>query len=58
MARQPCPECLHRIRMRLWQLTARHPGHSHLLDIEKKVRCSGCGYRIGNRIYVTIADRD
>ena len=53
-----CPECRHRVGMRLWQLTARHPGHEHLIDVEKRLRCRRCGNRTGNRIYVTIADRD
>lgn len=53
-----CPECRHRAQMRLWELTARHPGHAHLTDVEMKLRCRRCGNRTGNKVYVTIASRE
>ena len=53
-----CPECRRRTQMRLWELTGRHPGHTHLTDVEKKLRCRQCGNCVGNKVYVTIADRE
>lgn len=44
--------------MRLWELTARHPGHEHLVDVERKLRCRRCGSRQGNRVYVTVVERE
>jgi DNA-directed RNA polymerase subunit RPC12/RpoP len=53
-----CSACRRRAQMRLWELTARHPGHTHLIDVERRLRCRHCGNREGNSVYVTIADRE
>lgn len=50
-----CGVCRHRRQVRLWQLKARHPGYTHLIDVERKLRC---GNRANNHVLVEIADRD
>ena len=42
-------------QLRPWELIAHHPGHTHLTDVEPKLRCRRCGNRAGNKIYVTVA---
>ena len=53
-----CGMCRHRTQMRLWQLTAGQPAHARLIDIEARLRCQRCGNRAGNRVLVSIAERD
>lgn len=53
-----CGTCKRRAQMRLWQLTARNPGHVHLINLEAKLVCRQCGSRKGNRVYVTLASRE
>jgi ribosomal protein L37E len=53
-----CGACGHRRDMRLWELTARHLGFAYLIDVERHLRCRRCGNREGNRVLVTVADRD
>lgn len=53
-----CSECRHRASMRLWEVTRGLPGHTYLMDVEDRLRCRHCGNREGNRIYVTLADRN
>ena len=53
-----CAECRHRTYLRLWQITAGRPHYTYLTDLEDKLRCQKCGNRAGNRILVTIAERD
>ena len=48
----------HQAWLRLWQLTAGQPGHARLIDIEARLRCQRCGNRTGNRVLVSIAERD
>ena len=44
--------------MRLWQLLAKRPTYTHLTEVEAKLRCQRCGNREGNRVLVTMADRN
>jgi ribosomal protein L37E len=53
-----CGACRHRSQMRLWQLTAGRRDDTHLLDLERKLRCRRCGNRAGNKVLVTVAERD
>jgi hypothetical protein len=48
-------ECEHRMQMRLWELTACHPTHTHFIGVESRLRCCHCGNRGGNKVYVTVA---
>lgn len=34
------------------------PPYTRLVDIERKLRCDGCGNREGNTLSVTMAPRD
>ena len=53
-----CGECQHRRQMRIWQLTAGRPLDTRLTDVEAKLRCQRCGNREGNRVLVTMVERD
>ena len=53
-----CGACRHQAWLRLWQLTAGQPAHARLIDIEARLRCQRCGNRAGNRVLVSIAERD
>jgi hypothetical protein len=54
-----CGVCRHRRQIRLWQLKARHPDHTRLVDVERRLRCLRCGHRgEPNHVLVEIADRD
>jgi hypothetical protein len=44
--------------MPLQQVNAGCPPYIHLTDIEAKLQCQRCGNRAGNRVLVTLADRD
>ncbi len=52
-----CEGCRHRARVPPKLLTAGRPGHTRLIDLERKLVCSACGNRHGNRLSVTMMDR-
>ncbi len=53
-----CPACGHKGRVDAATLGRGRPDHARLIDLERKLRCRGCGNRDDNRILVTMASRE
>jgi DNA-directed RNA polymerase subunit RPC12/RpoP len=53
-----CPTCGHKGRLDAASLGRGQPDYTRLMDLERKLRCRGCGNREGNRILVTMAARE
>ena len=53
-----CPTCGHKGRVHLSALSHGRPGHTRLMNLERKLRCTSCGNRQDNRILVSIAPRE
>ena len=53
-----CPSCGHKGRVYPTALSHGQPGHTRLMDLERKLRCTSCGNRQDNRILVSMASRE
>jgi hypothetical protein len=53
-----CGACRRRARIDAWLLQHGRPPFTRLLDLERKLRCSGCGNRQGNTLSVSMAPRN
>jgi DNA-directed RNA polymerase subunit RPC12/RpoP len=59
-----CPACGHKGRLDAAVLGRSRPGrppppgHTRLMDLERRLRCRRCGNRDDNRILVTLAPRE
>lgn len=59
-----CPACGHKGRLDAASLSRGRPGrppppgHTRLMDLERRLRCRHCGNRDDNRILVTLAARE
>ena len=53
-----CGQCRRTTNLNPWLLRAGRPDWTHLTDLERSLVCKGCGNREGNRLLVTLAERD
>jgi hypothetical protein len=53
-----CPACGRRSQIGAALLRHGRPPHARLLDLERKLRCGGCGNRGGNTLTVSLAPRN
>ena len=53
-----CLLCRRRATVALASLTRGRPGHTRLIDLERRLRCAACGNRHGNTLEVSRKPRN
>ena len=56
--RARCPRCNHDGRVSLDAISRKAGAKERLLGVARWLRCTGCGNRVGNSVYLVLLGRD